>query len=150
MPNMSTVDSDISTLCTKLYEIAQRHTPTTCFSDVNELVQLTKILKQMGISVTPATKFKAETTDYSPTAFRHSIEYRLLHARYAAALGTIADMGSRKIRKNKDEYHAGVQAGLRKAADVAIMFLEDLDNPSLEPRSSESSVKDKSFDSFVR
>lgn len=116
-------------ICCTLYSIAQRHTPTTAFADTTELVNITKLLQANNIPVQPAVKAIAATNDYSPAVLKHSEEYRLLHAKYAASLSTIADLGSRKIRKNKSEFHAGVTEGLRRAAKIAIMFLQDLDAP---------------------
>lgn len=127
MISAPSVDSGLIELCLSLHEIAQRHTPASCFADVNELVQITKLLQELSVPVQPATKHAAAIADHSSAVVRHSPEYRLMRARFTAALGTIADMGSRKIRKNKDQFHAGIQEGLRRAAKVAIMFLEDLD-----------------------
>lgn len=153
MISAPSVDSGIIELCLSLHEIAQRHTPANSFADVNTLVQITKLLQELSVPVKPATKYAAAVTDHSSAVIRHSPEYRLMRARFSAALGTIADMGSRKIKKNKDQFHAGIQEGLRRAAKIAIMFLEDLDSnlyqqytaddatrenetPSTKPRSS--------------
>jgi|LakMenEpi03Aug12_release.lakeMendotaPanAssembly.Ray.scaffolds.fasta_scaffold193334_4 hypothetical protein len=116
-------------VCCTLYNIAQKHTPGTAFADATELANITKLLQANSIPVQPAVKAIAATNDYSPAVLKHSEEYRLLHAKYTASLSTIADLGSRKIRKNKSEFHAGITEGLRRAAKIAIMFLQDLDAP---------------------
>ncbi len=119
--------TDFAQLCSSLYELAQRHVPGAAVSDVTELVQIAKILREADVPLTLSSKLSAHADDYSPNVVKQSAEYRLLRARYAAALGTIADMGSKKVRKTKSEFHAGINEGLRRAAEIAIMFLEDLD-----------------------
>lgn len=150
------LDSDIADICTALHAIAQRHVPQSCFTDVTELVQLTRLMRALDIPVTVAAKIQAEHSAYSPSVVKHTPEYRLLRARFLAALGTIADMGARKIRKNKSEYHAGVQEGLRRASKVAIMFLNDIDNNTIDERLdahgkyTDAAPKTKPISSLVR
>lgn len=121
------VDTDFANICTTLYSLAQKHTPTSAISDVTELVQIAKILQENNVPVRLSAKMAAHSTDYSCSVVKQTPEYRLMRARFAAALGTIADMGSKKVRKSKSEFHAGINEGLRRAAKIAIMFLEDLD-----------------------
>jgi hypothetical protein len=121
------VDNDFAHICSTLYSLAQRHIPANAVGDVNELAHVAKLLKESGISPQIAPKISAHVDDYSSSVVKQSAEYRLIRARFAAALGTIADMGSKKIKKNKSEFHAGINEGLRRAAKIAIMFLEDLD-----------------------
>jgi hypothetical protein len=125
--------ADIMDICATLYRMAQRHVPNSAANDVIQLAQITKMLRDMDIPAKLASRFKASSADYTPTLFKHSLEYRMLKARYTAALSTIADMGSKNAKKHKDEFHAGIQVGLRRAAATAIMFLRDLDNTSLAP-----------------
>jgi hypothetical protein len=119
----------IEEICCTLYGIAQKHTPATAFSDITELTHITRLLQANNIPIKPAEKNTAGTNDQSSAVLKHSTEYRLLYAKYTACLSTIADLGSRKIRKNKSEFHAGITEGLRRAARIAIMFLQDLDQP---------------------
>lgn len=148
--------ADLADICTALHAIAQRHVPANCFSDVTELVGLTRLMRELAVPVSGSARFSAEQADYSPNIVKHTPEYRLLGARFSAALGTIADMGARKARKNKNEYYAGVQEGLRRAAKVAIMFLEDLENNTIDERLTahglyeKDAAKTKSRSSLVR
>lgn len=121
------VDTDFANLCSTLYSLAQKYVPASAVGDVNELAQVAKILNGVGIAPQIAPKLSAHVDEYSSSVVKQSAEYRLIRARFAAALGTIADMGSKKIKKNKSEFHAGINEGLRRAAKIAIMFLEDLD-----------------------
>ena len=126
MPAVELTIADMQHMCGVLFDIAQRHTPQTAFSDVNELVQLSQALKAAGIESRPAVKLKANLDDYSPSVTKQSAEYRLLKARYSACLSTIADLAGKRPKKNKSAFHAGVHEGLRRAAKVAIMFLDDI------------------------
>lgn len=124
---LALADTDFANICVTLYSLAQKHVPGAAVSDVTELVQIAKILKDNNIDINVAPKLAAHATDYSCNVVKQTPEYRLMRARFAAALGTIADMGSKKVRKSKSEFHAGINEGLRRAAKIAIMFLEDLD-----------------------
>lgn len=126
--------SDLANLCATLYALAQKYIPGNALSDINTLVHIAKILKDNEMRVPVSSKLAAHAGDYAPGVVKQSAEYRLLRARFNAALGTIADMGSKRARKNKSEYHAGIHEGLRRAAKIAIMFIEDIENNTLDER----------------
>lgn len=128
MQKTELAENDLVTICKTLYRLAQKHISASSLGDVNELVQVAKVMASHSIEAPVPAKLRAHIDDYSPSVVKQSAEYRLLRARFAAALGTIADMGSKKIRKNKSEFHAGINEGLRRASKIAIMFLEDLDS----------------------
>jgi hypothetical protein len=117
---------NLADLCVVLYDIAQRHTPSNAFQDAAELLSVAKVLRDSGITVTPTAKINAASADYSPAVLKQSAEYRLLHAKFVAALGTIADLGAKTPKRHKSEFHAGINDGLRRAAKIAIMFLDEL------------------------
>lgn len=150
------VDTDFAHLCSTLYSLAQKYVPASAVGDVNELAQVAKILNGVGIAPQIAPKLSAHVDEYSSSVLKQSAEYRLIRARFAAALGTIADMGSKKIKKNKSEFHAGINEGLRRAAKIAIMFLEDLDadmyisHAYCEDDDPEKITEPKSRSGFVR
>lgn len=150
------VDADFANICSLLYSLAQKYVPLSAVGDVNELAQVAKILQDAGIAPHIDTKLSAHVDDYSSSVVKQSAEYRLIRARFAAALGTIADMGLKKIKKNKSEFHAGINEGLRRAAKIAIMFLEDLDanmytsHTYCEDDDPEKITEPKSRRSFVR
>jgi len=118
---------DLTAVCSALYRIAQKHVPPTAFADVNELLHVSKILAACDIPVETAVKLKAANADHIPAVARQSADYRLLRAQFRAALSTIADLGRKDSKTHKNAFHAGIHAGLRKAAKIAIMFLADLD-----------------------
>jgi len=123
-PELNT--SDLKQLCSLLFDIAQRHTPNTAFADANELLNSAQIMQSNNIEIAPLAKLRAAIGDYSSAVTKQSNEYRLLKARYSACLSTIADLAGKKPKKNKSAFHAGVHEGLRRAAKIAIMFLDDI------------------------
>lgn len=125
--------SDFAELCGVLYNIAQKHVPAHCFSETSELVNIAKILQAHDIKIVPVVKLKAAMSDHSTVVAKQTVEYRMLRAKYAAALSTIADLGTRKASRNKTDFHTGVREGLRRAAKIAIMFLADIADNQLDP-----------------
>ena len=119
---------DLAKVCHALYRIAQKHTPPAAFADINELIHVAKILKSEGLSPTISVSLRANIDDHIPAVAKQSAEYRILQAQFRAALSTIADLGRKNSKTHKSDYHAGLHAGLRQAAKIAIMFLADLDD----------------------
>ncbi len=137
---------DLRDLCSALFDMAQRHTPSTSFAETNELIRIAKILESIGVDAVAVPKMRAAIADHSSNVTRQSSEYRLLKARYAACLSTIADLAGKKPAKAKSAFHAGIHEGLRRAAKIAIMFLDDIvENRPLEVKTSKLKKSD-----FVR
>lgn len=145
-----TYEHEIEHICSVLYSIAHRHTPTNCFADVTELLNIAKVLAGKQLNLTAAPKFKAAVTDHSSAVLKQSAEYRLLRARFVAALSTISDLGSRRTKRNKSDFHAGVSEGLRRASKVAIMFLNDIDNIKPERLTNDKNCGRKTADAKSR
>jgi hypothetical protein len=132
---------DLSAICIALHRIAQKHVSTTAFADINELLHISKILEANDVPVETAVKLKAAVDDHIPAVAKQSADYRLLRAQFRAALSTIADLGRRDSKTHKSEFHEGVHAGLRKAAKIAIIFLDDLNDNTVWANSPANSVK---------
>jgi hypothetical protein len=138
--------ADLQHLCGVLFDVAQRHTPSTSFADINELLNAAQIMQSNGIPVQPVAKIKAALGDHSSSVTKQSNEYRLLKARYAACLSTIADLAGKQPVKAKSAFHSGIHEGLRRAAKIAIMFLDDIvENRPLLPKGGKMKKSD-----FVR
>lgn len=117
---------DLAEVCANLFRIAQRHTPASAFADVNELMHIAKIMESVGVVTAVNENNRAKFDDHIPEIARQSADYRRLQAQFKAALSTIADMGRKESRTHKNQYYAGIHVGLRRAAQIAIMFLNDL------------------------
>ena len=141
MINTTASARDLSEICIALYRIAQKHVVTTAFADINELLHISKILEASDVPVETAVKLKAAVADHIPSVAKQSADYRLLRAQFRAALSTIADLGRRDSKTHKSEFHEGVHAGLRKAAKIAIIFLDDLNDNTVWTAPAAHSIK---------
>ena len=133
---------DLTDVCRNLFQIAQRNTPPTSFADVNELMHIAKIMESVGMSARVEEKHKANFADHIPAVARQSADYRRLQAQFKAALSTIADMGREKSKTHKNAYYEGVHAGLRRAAQVAIIFLNDLNGEPNDETADGKKIRD--------
>lgn len=139
------VACDLSEVCRTLFKLAQKYTPASAFADVTELTHIAKIMESVGIQSDIEAKHAAKIADHVPAIARQSADYRRLQAQFKAALSTIADMGSKENRRHKNAYYEGVYAGLRRAARVAIIFLNDINGePNEEPANADENCPDKS------
>lgn len=150
--NVDAVTCNLAEVCQALYKLAQRHIPSNAFADTNELLHITKILKAAGVKLRVAANMRAQVKDHIPEVARQSADYRLLKAQFRAALSTIADLGCKKSKTHKSDYHAGVHVGLRHAAKIAIMFLADFDDDEtpIAEKVIDGSPPAKSRSPFVR
>jgi len=118
-------EESLSEICGLLFKLAQKHMPENDYEGAIELLHIAKIMQGRGITPAIATEREASAADYSTKVVKQAPEYRALRAKFVACLSTIADLGSREVRQSKTEFHAGVNEGLRRAAKIAIMFLDD-------------------------
>ncbi len=115
-------------LCLILHELAQKYVPRTpqAFGDFNALLQVTRTLQKMGFNPQLTAELCAISAATETAVVLNSPEYRKLHNRFVAALATIADMTEKNTPPGSTEYQRGVREGYRRASDIAILFLEDL------------------------
>lgn len=144
----------LADMCEILFTLAQRHVPSNEHKTIAELIHVAKVLNKYGISAQFNKKLRAQRAAYETDAvIKNSPEYRLLRAKFTACLSTIADLGQREVRQAKSEFHAGINEGLRRAAKIAIMFLEDFTENGPEAMadvSSAAAVSCKGVNDFVR
>lgn len=118
-------EESLSEICEVLFNLAQRHVPTSDYEATTELLHIAKILQHRGAQPAVTAGLAAQIADHSTVIVKQSPEYRALRAKFVACLSTIADLGNREVRQSKTPFHAGVNEGLRRAAKIAIMFLDD-------------------------
>lgn len=123
---------DFTTLravCVVLQAIAQKYVPDSAFEDRSNLVQCLNIMQELGINFRLKTKFapffEEKDTD------KCSLSYRLLKSRAVAALATIADLDKKCFDRQGNEYKNGMRDAYRRASEIAIMFLADIQGESL-------------------
>lgn len=126
--NQKGVIAELKQLCGVLHRLSQKYVPQTLHTlhDFNTLLQATKSLKRLGLvqAVIPEMHAAATTTDNA--VILSSIEYRTLYNKTVAALATIADLGAKNSPPGTPDFQRGVQEGYRRASDVAVLFLEDI------------------------
>lgn len=116
----------LADMCEILFSLAQRHVSNNDHKTIAELTHVAKVLNKYGISTVFNKKSATQRAAYdTATVIKNTQEYRLLKAKFTACLSTIADLGQREVRQAKSQFHAGINEGLRRAAKIAIMFLDD-------------------------
>jgi hypothetical protein len=127
------VDTALKTMCTTLFDIAQRHVAnkTTAFSDVAQLLECAKLLQQLGVSVTIVNKLTAAAGAVDAADLLAGLPgYRNLKNKAIAGLSTIADLTEKPAAPGSFEFQSGVREGYRRASDIAASFLEDIQKES--------------------
>ena len=114
-------------LCGLLHQLAQKYVARSNFQDLDTLVQTTKILEELGVSLPVVEDLRAPVSSYNTAVVTHAPQYRLLRSRCIAALATIADISSKAPAKGSPEFQRGMKAGFDYASDIAVFFLEDLE-----------------------
>lgn len=119
---------ELVNLCLTLHRLAQKYVPRSAqtFRDFDALVRVTRALQKIGLKPDLAPDVAAPTQTVETTVVLNSPEYRRLYNRFVAALATIADMTEKNTPFGHPEYQRGVREGYRRASDIAILFLEDL------------------------
>ena len=122
--------AELTGLCIALHTLAQKYVPNTpqSFSDFDALLQVTHALRQLGVQPALAPRVKAAAVSTDNSAVLSSQDYRNLRNKAIAALATIADFTGKNTPPGNVDYQNGVREGYRRASDVAILFLEDIQN----------------------
>jgi hypothetical protein len=119
---------ELANLCLTLHQLAQKYVPRSAqtFRDFDSLTRATRAMQKMGLKPVIAAEVAAPAAAVEVAVVLNSPEYRKLHNRFVAALATIADMPEKNTPPGHPEYQKGVREGYRRASDIAILFLEDL------------------------
>lgn len=115
-------------LCLTLHQLAQKYVPRSAhtFRDFDALARATRVMQKIGLKPAIAAEIAAPTSAIETSAILNSPEYRRLRNKFIAALATIADMPEKNTPPGVPEYQKGVREGYRRASDIAILFLEDI------------------------
>ena len=120
--------SDFSDLCLLLHRLAQKHVSRADFEDFTALVRCTKLLAELGLPVTPSAALAAPVANQDAALVLRDPKYRLLRNRAIACLATVADLVTKAPSKGSLDYQQGMRDAFQQASDVAVMFLEDIQN----------------------
>lgn len=126
-------NEDVETLkaiCVVLQSVAQKHLPRDAFADKASLVQCMKLLAELDVNISVKANLKAEFDE--PPTDKNTLSYRLLKNKTIAALATIADLDKKILDRMTSAYHNGMRDAYKKASEIALAFLADLQGESVE------------------
>jgi hypothetical protein len=121
---------DLKQLCNTLHRLAQKYVPNNAstFKDFADLVEITRALQQLDVKLDVAANVCAPVSAVDNATVINSHEYRYMRNKAIAALATIADLTTKASPPGAVEYQRGVREGYRRASEVAVLFLEDIQN----------------------
>jgi len=124
------VTSELTQICFALLAVAQKYVPNTptAFIDAADVARCAKALENMELRPKLEPHFKAHVDGLTANAVLNSFEYRYLRNKAIAGFATLADLTARPSSVGTPEYQNGVREGYRRASDVAIIFLSDIQN----------------------
>lgn len=124
---------ELTSLCLTLHDLAQKYVPNTpkSFTDFDAFLQASRKLRGFGLHITLDARVAAAVKSTDNSAVKSSFEYRVLRNKFIAALATIADLTTKSSpfgEAAETGYQRGVREGYRRASEIAILFLEDIQN----------------------
>jgi hypothetical protein len=124
-----TVNHALRKICFMLHALAQKHisNSTAHFEDHSTLAHCTKLLQDMGLKPEVSPRMESAVAGAGVDVILSSFEYRQLRNKMIAGLSVIADLTERPASPGSQDYQKGIREGYRRASDIAVMFLEDID-----------------------
>jgi hypothetical protein len=121
---------DLKNLCHTLHRLAQKYVPNSAhtFKDFSDLVEVTRALQKLNVPLDVASSISAPVSAVDNSVVINSHEYRYMRNKAIAALATIADLTTKAAPPGAVDYQRGVREGYRRASEVAVLFLEDIQN----------------------
>lgn len=128
LDNKTAGTPELQKICGTLHMLAQKYVPNNpqSFSDFTALKHATASLSRLGVCVEIAAHLCAPIKSLDRSVVFNSAEYRILRNKYIAALATIADLPDKNSPPGSEDFQRGVREGYRRASEVAIAFLEDI------------------------
>jgi len=128
-PANKTVNSALRNVAFLLLDLAQKYVPHTPanFTDHNSLAHCIKLLQEMGLKPEILARLDRTVAGVSVDLIRNSFEYRQLRNKIKACLAVIADLTERPAAPGTYDYQKGIREGYRRASDIAVLFLDDID-----------------------
>jgi hypothetical protein len=123
---------ELRNICSTLLRIAQRYVPATptAFADATAVVKCAKMMEGLALQPALEAKFAARVTSATDIGVLNSFEYRYLRSKSIAGFATIADLTCKPVAVGSLEYQNGVREGYRRASEIAILFLDDVQSGS--------------------
>lgn len=121
-------NDEIVQICNSLLRLAQTYVPRgpSTLGDFLEVVQCAKTLQKIGLNPSVAANYTAVVRSTGDEIITNSLLYRQLRNKSIAGFATIADLTEKPAAVGSAEFQHGVREGYRRASDIAMMFLEDV------------------------
>lgn len=128
-PENKTANSAFRNICYILHRLAQKYVPSNApaVADYSDFLYCTRLLQDMGFKPEIDPKSDSALASLSLGVIRSSFEYRQLRNKIKASLSVIADLTEKPASPGSQEYQRGIREGYRRASEIAIMFLDDID-----------------------
>ncbi len=128
-PEHKTVNSAFRKVCYLLLRLAQKYVPdsTASHADYALLLHCVRLLQDMGFKPEIDPIVDADAGQLSADIACASFEYRQLRNKIMASLSVIADLPEKPASPGTRDFQRGVREGYRRASDIAVLFLEDID-----------------------
>lgn len=128
-PENRTANSALRSVAYMLLDLAQKYVPNTpgTFVDHSSVVHCVKLLQDMGFKPEIAARLDRAVAGVNVDIIRNSFEYRQLRNKIKACLAIIADLTERPAASGTYDYQKGIREGYRRASDIAVLFLDDID-----------------------
>jgi len=125
------VVSELTSVCRTLHNLTQKYVPNTpkAFHDFSAFLSASRKMASLGLTLNLDAHVKAPVDATDSSTVTSSFEYRILRNKFIAALATIADLTTKPAphgEPHENGYQRGVREGYRRASDIAILFLEDI------------------------
>lgn len=128
-PNNRTANAALRNLTYLLLELAQKYIPNTpaTFNDYSTLIYCIKLLQELGFKPEIDVRLDRALAGVNLSVIRNSFEYRQLRNKIKACLAVVADLTERPAALGTPDYQKGIREGYRRASDIAVLFLDDID-----------------------
>lgn len=130
------VIGELKQICSTLLAVAQRYVPASpaAFIDADRVARCAKKLQNMALQPKLMPQFSAPVEAADSACVLNSFDYRYLRNKSIAGFATIADLTSKPAAVGTTDYQRGVREGYRRASEIAIMFLNDIQSGGFNGR----------------
>lgn len=127
-PDNRTANAALRNIVYMLLRLAQKYVPSTtpAFNDHLEMLHCIKLIQELGFKPEIEARHDRAVAGISVNIIRNSFEYRQLRNKIKACLALIADLTERPAAPGTHDYQKGIREGYRRASDIAVLFLDDI------------------------
>jgi len=127
---------ELRQICDTLLAVAQKYVPASpsAFLDADSVTRCARSMQRMALQPRLAPQFSAPVASTDSAGVTNSFDYRYLRNKAIAGFATIADLTTKSSAVGTAEYQNGVREGYRRASELAILFLSDIQGGGFDGR----------------